>query len=116
MANQTIKFWIRSFEKHGIAGLETKAKNPRKPKLSDVQKEKIKLMIENDPNLTMKALKLIILKEFKVEMSLVGIWKNVKKMNFSHITARPLHYKQDKQKLEEFKKNSHPKFLLRKTK
>jgi transposase len=116
VTNQTIKFWIRSFEKYGIAGLETKAKNPRKPKLTDAQKEQIKRAIENDPNLTMKALKLMVLKEFKVEMSLVGIWKNVKKMNFSHITPRPLHYKQDKQKLEEFKKNSQPKSLSKKVK
>jgi len=114
--NQTIKFWIRSFEEHGIAGLETKAKNPRKPKLTNDQKEQIKRAIENDPNLTMKALRLMALKEFNVEMSLVGIWKNVKKMNFSHIAPRPLHYKQDKQKLEEFKKNSQPKLLSKKTK
>jgi transposase len=64
----------------------------------------------------MKALRLMALKEFNVEMSLVGIWKNVKKMNFSHIAPRPLHYKQDKQKLEEFKKNSQPKLLSKKTK
>lgn len=57
VTNQTIKFWIRSFEKYGIKGLETKVKNPRKPKLTIEQKEQIKLWIENDPNLSMKAVR-----------------------------------------------------------
>lgn len=35
---------------------------------------------------------------------MVGIWKNVQKMDFDHITTRPVHCKQDKEKLEEFKK------------
>ena len=48
----------------------------------------------------------MIMKNFNVEISLVGVWKNVQKMNFSHITARSVHYKQNKEKLEEFKKNS----------
>jgi hypothetical protein len=30
----------------------------------------------------------------------------LKRLGFSHITARPMHHKQDKTKLEEFKKNS----------
>lgn len=54
----------------------------------------------------MKKLQSLIKKNFDIEISLVGIWKNVQKMNFSHITARSVHYKQDKEKLEEFKKNS----------
>lgn len=101
-----MKFWIRTFEKSGIEGLKSKVKNPRKPKLSQIQKEQIKSWIESDPNITMKKLKSMIKKNFNIEISLVGIWKNVQQMNFSHITARSVHYKQNKEKLEEFKKNS----------
>ena len=54
----------------------------------------------------MKRLKSMIRKNFNIEISLVGIWKNVQKMDFAHITARSVHYKQDKEKLKEFKKNS----------
>ena len=48
----------------------------------------------------------MIRKNFNIEISLVGIWKNVQKMDFAHITARSVQYKQDKEKLKEFKKNS----------
>lgn len=106
IANTTLKFWIRTFEKSGIDGLESKVKNPRKPKLTKAQKEQIRGWIESDPNITMKKLKSMIMKNFNVEISLVGIWKNVQKMDFSHITARPVHYKQSKERLEGFKKNS----------
>ena len=104
IANTTLKFWIKTFEKSGIEGLESKVKNPRKPKLNQTQKEQIRSWIERDPNITMKKLKLMIMKNFNVEISLVGIWKNIQKMDFSHITAKSVHHKQDKEKLEEFKK------------
>ena len=106
IANSTLKFWIRTFEKSGIEGLESKVKNPKKPKLNLAQKEQIKSWIESDPNVTMKRLKSMIRKNFNIEISLVGIWKNVQKMDFAHITARSVQYKQDKEKLKEFKKNS----------
>lgn len=106
IANTTLKFWIRTFEKSGIEGLESKVKNPKKPKLDMAQKDQVRRWIETNPNVTMKQLKFMIRKNFNIEISLVGIWKNVQKMNFSHITARSVHYKQDKKKLEDFKKNS----------
>jgi len=104
IANTTLKFWIRTFEKSGIKGLETRVKNPRKPKLNQAEKEQIRKWIENNPNITMKKLKFMIKKNFNIEISLVGIWKNVQKMDFAHITARSVHYKQEKERLEEFKK------------
>ena len=106
VANTTLKFWIRTFEKSGIEGLESKVKNPKKPKLDMAQKDQVRRWIETNPNVTMKQLKFMIRKNFNIEISLVGIWKNVQKMDFSHITARSVHYKQDKKKLEDFKKNS----------
>jgi len=106
IANTTLKFWIRTFEKSGVEGLETKVKNPRKPKLNQAQKEQIRSWIEANPNVTLKKLRSMIKKNFNIEISLVGIWKNVQKMGFAHITTRSVHYKQDKEKLEEFKKNS----------
>jgi transposase len=105
IATTTLKFWIRTFEESGVEGLKSKVKNPRKPKLTQAQKEQMSSWIQKDPNLTLKQLKSMMMKHFSVEMSLVGIWKNVQKMGFSHITARAVHYKQDKEKLEEFKKN-----------
>ncbi len=106
ITNKTIKSWVVAFDKEGIDGLKNKVKNPKKPKLNDHQKERVKSWLNDNPNLTLKFLKLKIKKEWGVDISLVGIWKNLKQMNFSHIIARPVHYKQDKEKPEEFKKNS----------
>ena len=41
IANTTLKFWIRTFEESGIEGLESKVKNPKKPKLDQAQKEQV---------------------------------------------------------------------------
>ena len=42
----------------------------------------------------------------KIEVSKSTIHRLIRKLGFSHITSRPIHHKQDKEKLEEFKKNS----------
>lgn len=105
VCDDTIKFWVRSFAKSGIDGLITKVKNPRKPKLSDSHKKEIESWIKESPNLTLKEISLRIRGNFGIDISLPGLWKNIKKMNFSYITPRPKHYKQDKVKFDEFKKN-----------
>ena len=99
VCDDTIKFWVRSFAKKGIDGLTVKVKNPRKPKLSDSNKKVIESWIKKNPNLTLKDMSLMVKKSFGVDISLVGLWKSLKKMNLSYITARPQHYKQDKAKL-----------------
>jgi transposase len=66
----------------------------------------IQKWLEKDPNLTIKKIRLLIKKEMKIEVSKSTIHRLIRKLGFSHITARPIHHKQDKEKLEEFKKNS----------
>lgn len=106
ISRNTIKAWVKNFDLYGIDGLSPKERKSRKSKLSESQKEEIGLWIEGNPNLTLKELKLKISKEFEVNITQMGIWKNLKKMNLSYITARPRHHMQDKVKLDEFKKNS----------
>jgi transposase len=83
VCDDTIKFWVRSFAKKGIDGLTVKVKNPRKPKLSDSNKKVIESWIKKNPNLTLKDMSLMVKKSFGVDISLVGLWKNLKKMNLS---------------------------------
>lgn len=106
VTDDSIKSWLRAFDKKGLDGLKSKVKNPAKPKLNSDQKDQIELWLKKNPNLTMNAIRLKIADQFGVNMTLVGVWKNVKAMNLAHITARSVHYKQDKEKLEEFKKNT----------
>lgn len=107
VSRNSLKSWVRNFDAHGIEGLMPKAKNSRKSKLSDSNKEEIQKWINDNPNLTLKELSLMVKDKFGIDISLTGLWKNLKKMNLSYITARPRHFKQDKNKLDEFKKNSY---------
>jgi transposase len=103
----TIKSWIRNFNNNGIEGLELKAKKPRKSKLNDKQIKFLQELIKtNNGNFTLLKIQKIIKEKYKIEISHNGVWKLLKRLNYSHITARPTHYKQDKEKLEYFKKNS----------
>ena len=103
----TIKSWIRKFNNNGVEGLKLKIKSPRKSKLNDKQIEDLRSWIKsNQGNFTLLKIQKIIRENYGVEISHNGVWKMLKRLNYSHITARPVHYKQDKEKLEEFKKNS----------
>jgi len=102
----TIKNWIKNFSNNGIPGLELKKRSPRKSKLNNKQIEDLQAWIKsNQGNFTLLKIQKIIKENYGVEISHNGVWKMLKRLNYSHITARPVHYKQDKEKLEEFKKN-----------
>ena len=98
--------WIKRFKKYGIAGLEDANGRGRKSLFTKEIKEELQKLITQDCNVTLKKLKLIIIEKFKVNLSKSAIHNQIKLLGFSHITGRPSHYKQDKEKLEEFKKNS----------
>ena len=106
VSRNTLKSWARNFDLYGIEGLRPKERRSRKSKLNKLQKQQVKSWVENDPNLTLKEIRLRISNKFSVNISLSGLWYNLKKMNLSYITARPQHYKQDKEIFDEFKKNS----------
>ena len=48
----------------------------------------------------------MIKKEISIEESKSTVHRLLKKLGLSHIIEQSQHYKQDKEKLEEFKKNS----------
>ncbi len=106
VSRNTLKNWARNFDLYGIDGLRSKERKSRRPKLNEIQKQQVKSWIDINPNLTLKELKLKISKEFSINISLSGLWYNLKGMNLSYITARPKHYKQDQEIFDEFKKNS----------
>jgi transposase len=106
VSRNTLKNWARNFDLYGIDGLRSKERKSRRPKLNESQKQQVKSWIDINPNLTLKELKLKISNEFSINISLSGLWYNLKGMNLSYITARPKHYKQDQEIFDEFKKNS----------
>lgn len=77
----------------------------RKTILNQGQREQIEKWIEENPNITIKGVKIKILEEFGLKMGRSTVHREMQKMKFSYITPRPVHYKQDKKVQEEFKKN-----------
>lgn len=103
----TIKSWIRSFSNNGVEGLELKPKKSRKPKLDDKQMKDLQSWIsDNQGNFTISKIQKLIEERYGKKISLNGAWKLLKRLNYTHITARPVHYKQNKEELDDFKKNS----------
>jgi transposase len=98
--------WVVRFKKYGVKGLMKIKKNQNRYLLKELELTWLKQQIENNPNCTAKTLQKMIFEKFKIEISSSAIYNYIKKLGFSHITARPTHYKQDKEKLEDFKKNS----------
>lgn len=103
----TLMRWIKKFEQGGSKAFAVARGRGIKPKLNCEQQEQIKNIIaEEGANLTAKKLRIIIEEMFSITMSNSTVVRWMKKLGFSHITPRPLHYKQEKDKQEEFKKKS----------
>ena len=105
ISKNNLKSWARKFDKDGIEGLYPKRRKARKSKLSEVHKIEIKKWISKNSSLTLQEIQSKLSSIYNVKISQVGIWKNLKKMGLSYITARKKHYKSDKSKQDEFKKN-----------
>ncbi len=61
------------------------------------------MWIEENPNITIKEVKVKILEEFGLNISKSTVHSEMQKI---YITPRPMHHKQDPKKQEEFKKKS----------
>lgn len=103
---ETLRRWTGKFAEFGLEGLKNKVKNPRQRLLSEVHENFLKKRLETHPESTLKSLCLDLKENFQISITQVGLWKNLKRLGYSHISSRPCHYKQDKSKVDAFKKNS----------
>jgi transposase len=106
ITNKTLTFWIKSLKNGSLSDLSAKAKATRKPLIDDSVSAIIQKWLNEDSELTIKKVRLMIEKEMGIKTSKSTVHRLMQKLGFAHITARSVHYKQDKGKLEEFKKNS----------
>jgi len=102
----TIMSWIDKFETVGMEGLKLKSGRGRKCILTDEEQSMIKGWLRDDNNLTIMAVKIRISEVFGKKMSLSATHTLLRKLNFSYITPRAKHHKQDGQLHPEFKKKS----------
>jgi transposase len=112
MDRQTLRDWVHRFNEYGPEGLIDIKPPGRPPKLSEKQKEVLKQLVETGPDPATDGvvrwrcvdLKRVLGQRFGVDLSEVSLGRVLKKLGFSHISARPQHPVQDPEAIATFKK------------
>jgi transposase len=102
----TITSWIKLLKSGDVSALNDKPKTPRRSLLTEEQKQMIGEWIKEDSNITILGLCAKVKENIGITISKSTMHRIMQKLNFSYITPRPKHYKQDVERQEEFKKKS----------
>lgn len=102
----TLISWIKLAKEESFELLKVQAGRGRKKPLTDDQEYQVKQWIKEDSQITIDKLKQKIKSEMMVDISRSSVHRIMKKLDYSYITARSQHYKQDSEKLAEAKKKS----------
>ena len=114
MDRQTLRDWVHRFNAAGPEGLFDHWTEGPKPRLSREQLAEFAAIVETGPNRKVDGvvrwrridLKRVIVEKFGVDYHQRYVGKLLKKLGFSHISARPRHPAQDERIVEAFKKTS----------
>ena len=111
---QTIRDWVLAFNREGPAGL-VNGKAPGQPsKLNDDQRRALADMVENGPipalhgvvRWRLRDLAWWVHEEFRISLDETTIGRELRRLGFRKLSARPQHYAQNEAALEDFKKVS----------
>ncbi len=116
MDRQTLRDWVHRFNEQGGDGLINIKPSGRPRKLSAEQEEELRQLVEAGPDPEKDGvvrwrcvdLKRVLGERFGVDLSAVSLGRALKKLGFSHISARPRHPAQDAQAIAAFKKTFPP--------
>lgn len=103
--SKTIHLWIKNYKELGVDGLRTKPGRGRKRLLTSADIEKISKEISNNSAITINELLAWIKETLGKSISKSTCHNVMRQSGYSYKTARKKHYKSDKGKQEEFKKN-----------
>ena len=114
MDRQTLRDWVHRFNVSGPEGLIDNRTEGPKPRLSEEQLAQFAKIVEAGPDHEKDGivrwrrvdLKRVIAERFGVDFHPRYVGKLLKKLGFSHISARPRHPAQDERIVEGFKKTS----------
>ena len=114
MDRQTLRDWVHRFNVAGPDGLLDNWTEGPKPRLSIEQMAELAAIVEVGPDREIDGvvrwrrvdLKRVIAERFGVAFHERYVGKLLKKLGFSHISARPRHPAQDERIVEAFKKTS----------
>lgn len=112
MDRQTLRDWVHRFNASGPEGLIDNWTEGPKPRLSQEQRAELVQIVEAGPDREKDGvvrwrrldLKRVIAERFGVDFHPRYVGKLLKKLGFSHISARPRHPAQDERIVEAFKK------------
>ena len=111
MDRQTLRDWVHRFNASGLEGLVDNWTEGPKPRLSAEQLAQFAQIVEAGPDREKDGvvrwrrldLKRVIAERFGVDFHPRYVGKLLKKLGFSHISARPRHPAQDERTVEAFK-------------
>lgn len=114
MDRQTLRDWVHRFNDEGPEGLKDRPRSGKPSRLNASQLEALKVIVETGPDPAVHGvvrwrcfdLVDVIEDRFQVTYSERGICDLLKRLGFSHMSARPRHPGQDNSVMEEFKKTS----------
>jgi len=114
MDRQTLRDWVIRFNDEGPDGLIDHKSSGRKSKLTDEQKSQLAQLVEEGPGdhapglIRWRCVDLAVLvkERFGVDYHPATIARILHELDYSHISARPQHPKQDEEMIETFKKTS----------
>ena len=114
MDRQTLRDWVIRFNEQGADGLINIRSPGVPPKLNALHKAFLARIVEEGPIpaihgvVRWRACDLImrLYEEFGLSVSDDTIYRALKKLGFSHMSARPKAYKQNAETMEAFKKTS----------
>lgn len=104
ITRKTLTSWIKCIRNDAMEKLNAPAERKKKNKLNGSQRSQILEWIKADSQLTIKAIRIKIEESFDVVISKSTVHREIKKLNYSYIKPRPQHFKQDQNKVVEFKK------------
>ena len=114
MDRQTLRDWVIRFNDEGPQGLIDHKSTGRKPKLTAEQKSQLAQLVEEGPGdhvpglIRWRCVDLVaqVKERFGVDYHPATIARILHELDYSHISARPQHPKQDEEMIETFKKTS----------
>lgn len=112
MDRQTLRDWVHRFNEHGPEGLLDSWSKGREPRLSETQCAEIADLVETGPDRAVHGvvrwrrvdLQRVIHERFGITYHERTVGKLLKRLGFSHVSARPRHPVQDQRMIETFKK------------
>jgi transposase len=106
VTDTTLRSWIRRFREDRTERLKAPPNRRRKSILDHGDRAVICELIKENSQLTGEILCQKVLEICGKKVSQATMYRELEKLGFSHVTPRPQHYKQDKEKVETFKKTS----------